>query len=273
MKRMNSNQTHQSLKRGLRIIEAIFTIGGSATLAEVARKTALPRSTAYHLLHALVEFGYLVQDGGARTYTLAPKLFHLTGSTWTKEQLAEMAMPFLDALSRRTGEGASLAVLRDGVVTIIAKREPEGPVRVVQEVGATRPIYCTAVGKVLAAWLPEQELDGVIRRTVFEQKTAKTITSPSAFRREMARIRANGFAVDNEEHIEGIRCIATPVRDYSGEIRASLCVVGPKNHLPQRRLTEIRRALAAAAADLSARLGHGLTGEISDGSGGRRAAD
>lgn len=259
MKQMNSNQTHQSLKRGLHIIEAISDVGGSATLAEVARKTALPRSTAYHLLHALVEFGYLIQDGYARTYTLAPKLFRLTGNTWTKEQLAEMAMPILEALSRSTGEGTSLAVLRDGVVTVIAKREPEGPVRVVQEVGATRPIYCTAVGKVLAAWLPEQELDGVISRTDFDQKTAKTLTSPIAFRQELARIRATGFGMDNEEHIEGIRCIATPVRDYAGEIRASLCVVGPKHHLPRRRLSEIRRALSAAAGDLSARLGHGLT--------------
>ena len=169
MKRLDSNQTHQSLKRGLHILEAISNIGGSATLAEVTRKTSLPRSTAHHLLRALVEFGYLVQEGDARSYTLAPKLFRLTGSTWTREQLSEIAMPFLDALSRRTGEGASLAVLRDGVVTVIAKRETEGPVRVVQEVGATRPIHCTAVGKVLAAWLPEQELDGVIRRTVFEQ--------------------------------------------------------------------------------------------------------
>ena len=264
MKQTDSNQTHQSLKRGLYIIEVVSVIGGSATLAEVARKTALPRSTAYHLLRALVEFGYLVQDGGARTYTLSPKLFRLTGSAWTKEQLAEIAMPFLDTLSRRTGEGTSLAVLRDGVVTVIAKREPEGPVRVVQEVGATRPIHCTAVGKVLAAWLPEKELDGVISRTVFQQKTAKTITSPLAFRQELARIRATGFAMDNEEHIEGIRCIATSVRDYSGEIRASLCVVGPKNHLPQRRLAEIRQALTAASADLSARLGHGLAGETGD---------
>jgi DNA-binding IclR family transcriptional regulator len=269
MKRTDSNQTHQSLKRGLHIVEIISTIGGSATLAEVARKAALPRSTAYHLLRALVEFGYLIQDEDARTYTLAPKLFRLTGSTWTKEQLSEIAMPFLDALSRRTGEGTSLAVLRDGVVTVIAKREPEGPVRVVQEVGATRPIYCTAVGKLLAAWLPERELDGVISRTVFKRKTAKTITTPTAFRRELARIRATGFAIDNEEHIEGIRCIATPVRDHSGEIRASLCVVGPKNRLPQRRQTEIRQALTAASADLSARLGHGLTGETGDTSRGK----
>jgi DNA-binding IclR family transcriptional regulator len=265
---MKSNQTHQSLERGLRIIEFIAAINGSATLAEIARKTALPRSTAHHLLRALVEFGYLVQDSGARTYTLAPKLFRLTGRTWTKEQLAEIAMPFLDELSRRTGEGTSLAVLRDGVVTVIAKREPEGPVRVVQEVGARRPIYCSAVGKALAAWVPELELGGIIRRTVFDRMTANTITSATAFRRELARIRASGFAIDNEEHIKGIRCMATPVRDHSGEVRACLCVVGPKNHLPQRRLPEIREALAAAAAGLSARLGHGSAGKLNDRSTG-----
>jgi DNA-binding IclR family transcriptional regulator len=257
----NLNQTYQSLKRGLRIIEVIASIGASATLAEIARKTALPRSTAHHLLRALVEFGYLVQDGGARTYTLAPKLFRLTGRTWSKEQLAEIAMSFLDELSRRTGEGTSLAVLRDGVVTVVAKREPEGPVRVVQEVGAKRPVYCTAVGKALAAWLPEQELDGIIRRTVFKRLTPNTITTPAAFRREMARIRAAGFALDNEEHIEGIRCIASPIRDHSGEVRASLCVVGPKTRLPQRRLLKIRQTLFSVANDLSARLGHGWKAE------------
>ena len=253
------SQTHQSLERGLRLIEAIAAIGGCATLSEIARKTALFRSTAHHLLRALVEFGYLVQDGDARSYKLAPKLFRLTGRTWTKEQLAEISMPFLDKLSRRTGEGTSLAILRDGVVTVVAKRDPEGPVRVVQEVGATRPIYCTAVGKALAAWLPERELEGIIGRTVFEPKTAKTITTPAAFRRELARIRTTGVAIDNEEHIEGIRCIATPVRDHSGEVRASLCIVGPKSRLLQRRFTELRKSLAAVAADLSARLGHGST--------------
>jgi DNA-binding IclR family transcriptional regulator len=254
---MNANQTYQSLKRGLRILEVIATIGSSATLAEIARKTNLPRSTAHHLLRALVEFGYLSQDGDARSYALASKLFRLTRSPWTMEQLAEVAKTYLDDLSSRTGEGASLAVLRDGVVTVIAKREPEGPVRVVQEVGARRPIYCTAVGKSLAAWLPEQELEGILNRTVFGRMTDNTITSRVAFLRELARVRAAGFAVDNEEHIKGIRCLAAPIRDHSGEVRASLCVVGPKNHLPLRRLSQIRGVLAAVAGDLSARLGYG----------------
>ncbi len=262
---LHRSQTHQSLERGLRVIEATVAIGGSATLAEIARKTALPRSTTHHLLRALVEFGYLVQDGEARHYRLAPKLFRLTGRSWTREQLAEIAMPVLDDLSRRTREGTSLAILRDGVVTVVAKRESEGPVRVVQEVGARRPIDCTAVGKALAAWLPEQELEGILARTVLERMTPRTIISAVTFRQELAHIRATGFAIDNEEHLEGIRCIATAVRDHSGKVCASLCVVGPTSRMPQRRLTEIRRPLAAVAADLSARLGFGSPdGEGSD---------
>ena len=98
-------QTHQSLERGLRVIEATAAVGGAATLSEIARKTALPRSTTHHIVRALVDFGYLVQDGDSRPYRLGPKLFRLTGTHWTGAQLAEMAMPFLDELSRRTGEG------------------------------------------------------------------------------------------------------------------------------------------------------------------------
>jgi DNA-binding IclR family transcriptional regulator len=270
---MESSQirTHQSLERGLHVLEAIAAIGVSAPLSEIARKTALPRSTAHHLLRALVSFGYLLQDDDARTYTLAPRLFQLTRRSLTKEQLAEIATPFLGELSRLTGEGTSLAMMRDGVVTVVAKCDAEGPVRVVQEIGAARPVYCTAVGKALAAWLPEGELEGIIHRTVFEKKTARTLSTAAALRAELGRIRATGFAVDNEEHIEGIRCIAAPVRDHSGEVRASLCIVGPKSRLPQRRLAELRKPLAAAAANLSGRLGDGAAGQSGIRPAGKRA--
>lgn len=253
---MRGRNTHQSLERGLRVLEILAEIEQPVQLAEVARKISLPRSTVHHLLQALINFGYLIQDKKARTYYLSPKLFRLTRRTWTREQLAEIAAPYLLDLSRRTGEGSSLAMLRDGVVTIVAKREPDGPVRVVQEVGAQRPIYCSAVGKCLAAWLPEEELNGIIRRTVFERKTPKTITSPQVFRQELKRVRSTGFAFDNEEHIPGIRCLATPVRDYTGGVRAALCVVGPKSHLPKKRLREICKVLRKIAMNLSARLGY-----------------
>jgi len=253
---LESGNSHLSLERGLRVIEAISDAGGSATVSEIARKTALPRSTTHHLLRSLIDFGYLVQEGQTRPYMLAPKISRLTGRNWTQAQLAEISIPFLDELSRRTGEGTSLAILREGVVTVVAKRDSEGPVRVVQQVGATRPIYCTAVGKTLSAWLPERELEATLGRIVFKRFTARTITTVAAFRQQLARIRAAGFAFDNEEHIEGIRCLAAPVRDQSGEVCAALCIVGPKNRLSLRRLRELRKSLAALGSDLSVRLGY-----------------
>jgi DNA-binding IclR family transcriptional regulator len=264
---LKSSNSHLSLKRGLRVIEAIGDAGGSAMVSEIARKTALPRSTTHHLLRSLTDFGYLIQEGETRPYQLAPKIFRLTGRNWTQAQLAEISILFLDDLSRRTGEGTSLAILREGVVTVIAKRDSAGPVRVVQQVGATRPIYCTAVGKTLAAWLPEQELDTVLGRIVFTRFTARTITKATAFKQQLARIRTAGFAMDNEEHIEGIRCLATPVRDQSGEVCAALCIVGPKSRLSLRRLTELRKPLAALASDLSVHLGYrALTDTMLEGS-------
>jgi len=258
---LESSNSHLSLERGLRVIEAIAEAGGSAMVSEIARKTALPRSTTHHLLRSLTGFGYLIQEGEARPYKLAPKILKLTGRNWTQAQLAEISFSFLDELSRCTGEGTSLAILRESVVTVVAKRDSEGPVRVVQQVGATRPIHCTAVGKTLAAWLPKRELDAILDHLVFKKFTARTITNAAAFREQLTHIRAAGFALDNEEHIEGIRCLANPVRDQSGAVCAALCIVGPKNRLSLRRLMSLRKSLAVVAADLSVRLGYrGLGG-------------
>lgn len=253
---MKSGISHQSLERGLRVIETIADFGGAASVSVIARKTGLPRSTAHHLLRSLIAFGYLHQDSEAQPYKLAPKLFKLTGHAWTQGQLAELSLPFIDELSRRTGEGTSLAIFREGVVLVVAKRDSEGPVRVVQKVGTLRPIHCTAVGKILTAWLPEKELDDVIDRIVFEKFTAKTITATTVLKRELTRVRTNGFAVDNEEHIEGIRCIAAPVRDPSGKVCAALCIVGPKNRFSPRRLKELRGPLREVAEKLSIQLGY-----------------
>jgi IclR family acetate operon transcriptional repressor len=253
---MEAKLSHQSLERGLRVIEAISDFGGSASVSVIARKTGLPRSTVHHLLRSLIAFGCLLQEGEAQPYKLAPRLFKLTGRAWTHGQLAEISVPFIDELSRRTGEGTSLAILREGVVMVVAKRDSEGPVRVVQKVGTVRPIYCTAVGKILAAWLPEKELNDIIGRIVFERMTANTITTPAVLKRELVRIQANGFAVDKEEHIEGIRCIAAPIRDQSGKVCAALCIVGPKDRFSPRRLKELRGPLLDVAEKLSVQLGY-----------------
>ena len=253
---MKPTSTHQSLKRGLQIVEMVAEMAEPPTLSAIARKSKLKRSTTHHILKALVDFGYLVREPKTHIYSLSSKLFRLTRRTWTVEQLAEIAIPFLEELGNLTGEGTSLAVLRGGQVIIAAKQEQEGPLRVVQRIGESRPVYCTAVGKVLAAGLSEQEFEELIERTDFQRKTAKTITSPSAFRKEMVKIRKIGVAFDNEEHIKGVRCLAVPIRDYSGETRAALCVVGPKDNLSPKRINMVQQHLLAVSAAMSERLGY-----------------
>lgn len=247
--------THRSLERGLAVLEAVALSAPPASLTETARRLGLHRSTAHHLMQALVGAGYLRQDPGTRGYELTPKLYALTGRLWSAAQLAEIAQPLLQQLTRATGEGTSVATWVGGVVRIAAKCEPDGPVRVVQDVGAERPIHCTAVGKALAAWLPRAEVQAALARTRMARLTPKTITAPKAFEAELRRIRAAGYAVDDEEQYEGLRCVAMPVFAYTGQVFASMCVLGPKHRMTQQKLTAVRGPLGELSRKLSARLG------------------
>ncbi|MCX8005051.1 MAG: IclR family transcriptional regulator [Burkholderiaceae bacterium] len=268
----NGSPTHLSLERGLRLLEAIAFSGGALGLAEAARRTGLHRSTAHHLLQTLVALDYLRQDADTRAYQLSTRPFLLTGHSWSPEQLARLAQPLLAELSRRSGEGSSLAVYRDGAVTIVAKQEHDGPVRVVQDIGAQRPLHCTAVAKAILPWLPPAELAGLLARMRFERHTAKTIRTRAEFEAELRRVRSAGYAIDDEEHLEGIRCIATPVFGHAGQVLGSMCVLGPKARLTLDRLRALRAPLAELSRALSAQLGW-RAGGTADGAGetsGRR---
>jgi DNA-binding IclR family transcriptional regulator len=253
---MKQRITHQSLERGLRLVETVAANGAHTSLAEAARRTGLHRSTAHHLLQTLVSLGYLRQDGETRGYELAAKPFQLTGRTWSPEQLATIAQPVLAELTRRSGEGSSFSVYRDGAVTVVAKREHDGPVRVVQDVGAVRPLHCTAVAKAILPWLPAPELAGILARMRFTRHTPKTIVARATFEAALRRIRTSGYALDDEEHIEGIRCIAMPVFGHTGQVLGSLCTLGPKSRMTYQKLRDLRLPLGELCAKLSQRLGY-----------------
>jgi DNA-binding IclR family transcriptional regulator len=250
--------THRSLERGLAVLESIAASSGPASLADTARRVGLHRSTAHHLMQTLVSAGYLRQEKSTRGYALTPKLYQLTGRTWSAEQLGEIAQPYLEELTQATGEGSSVAVWLNGMIRIAAKREADGPVRVVQDVNAGRPLHCTAVGKALAAWLPWHEVHAALARSRMERLTPKTITTQAAFEAELRRIRAAGYAIDDEEQHAGLRCIAMPVFCYTGQVFASMCVVGPKHRMTHQTLHAVRTPLSALSRKLSQRLGYSL---------------
>jgi DNA-binding IclR family transcriptional regulator len=248
-----SGVTHRSLEHGLRLLEAVAVSGG-ASLTEVAGRTGLPRRTAHHLLQTLVTLGYLHQDPSSRGYVVGPTPLQLARA-WSPEQLGELVAPYLAELTRRGREGSSLAVYRNGVITIAAKRERDGAVRVVQNATARRPVHCTAVGKAIAAWLPAHEVGELLARMRLRRHTPKTIATRADLEVELRRIRAAGYAVDDEEHVPGIRCIAMPIFGPAGEVVGSMCAVGPTSRVTPRKLWELRGPIAELARDFSRWLG------------------
>lgn len=229
--------------------------GQPLALSDIARRLGLHRSTAHHLLQTLVAQGWLAQEEDTRGYSITARVFRLTGRKWNALQLGEIAQPLLERLSLATGEGTSVAAWTDGYVTIAAKRESDGPVRVVQDIGGERPMYCTAVGKALAAWLPAAEVTAGLARHPMKKLTAKTITTRAAYDAELRRIRTAGYAIDDQEQFEGLRCIAMPVFCYTGEVVACMCVLGPLPRMTHEKLMAVRTPLAALAREMSEQLG------------------
>jgi len=255
-KSLNADRpTHQSLGRGLQILEVVSTFRCGATLAEVAQRTRLARSTTHYLMQALVNLGYLSQQSDGRSYRLGVKVFRLAGRSLSSEQIAATAMPILNELCGLTHESVAIGIRRGDAVTLVATRDTDGPVRVVQSVGAERPMHCTALGKVLLAWLPTAERTRFVVGLRFEKLTPKSIAQRSSFERELRRVRSAGYAIDDEEFIVGVRCLAAPVFDESGEVAMALSTVGPKHRMTHLRLKEYRPLVLDCALKLSGRLG------------------
>jgi DNA-binding IclR family transcriptional regulator len=248
--------THQSLGRGLSALEIVGEINGGAALAEIARATDLPRSTTHYLLQTLVDLGYLRQDPQTRRYHLAARAFQLARRGWSPAEIVEIAMPTLEGLCQLSGESTAVGMFRDGMVTLIAKRDADGPVRVVQDIGAQRPLHCTALGKALAADLTRRALMSTLTRRKLARYTSRTIVQRKQFEHELERVRRQGYATDDEEFAMDIRCVAAPVRDYTGRVIAAISVVGPKHRLPQHRWRRCQNMVIAAARELEGRLGH-----------------
>lgn len=269
--RTDRNQTPggpiiQSLQRGLGILEIIAKSGKGIRMAEVSREIGLHTSTTFHLLRTLSTLGYLVQDEATREYLLGSKVFCLAASAWTEVQISKMAKPLLAEMAHETGETSHLAILERGEAIVIDKIDGSSPVRLTDRVGYPRPAHCTAIGKVLLAHLPEAELKVFLKATDLRPLTPKTITAASILEPELERVRKQGYAFDDEEFAQGIRCLAAPVRNFTGQVVAAIGVSGPVWRVSLDRVAQLTEFVRVMGHRLSQQLGHS---DVPEGHGDR----
>lgn len=246
----------QVLDRTVGILQVLADARSTLGPAEIAEQLSLHKSTIHRLLAALERHGYIRKQPGNGKYGLGLKLFELGSRAVAGLDLRQSAQPILERLVSETGETAHLCVIDGGQMMSVAIAESSRTVRTPATVGRRSPLHCTAVGKAILAFLPERALLALLKQHPLRKYTDRTLVTRAALMAELARIRARGYAIDDEEIEEGLRCVGAPVRNYSGAVVASLSIAGPSFRLSRSRLPVLAEAVVDAAERLSAELGY-----------------
>ncbi len=247
-----SGATVQSVERALDLFAAVVRADGSAGVTELSGAGGLPVATVHRLLAALGAKGFVVRDRETRRYSVGPVAVDVASRIQARNGLADLAAPFLQELVELTGESANLAVLDGSAAMYVAHVASARTVRMFTEAGNRAPLHASGTGKVLLAHLPDDRREALVGTLNLEPHTHRTIVDREALRRELARVRRAGAAVDNGEFEDGVRCIAVPVRDAGHGVVAAVSVSGPASRLTSERAAALVPQIQAVSARLSA---------------------
>ena len=246
----------QSIERAVAILNAFSAEQPELGVTEIAAQLGLHKSTVHRFLVNLEAGGLVERNPRSSRYRLGLRIFELGGLVLQQMNLWDEALPFLEGLVHESGETGHLAVLDGGEAIYIEKVEARRALRIPSAIGRGYPAHATSLGKVLLAHAPVEEIEAVIADHGLARCTPQTITDPARLRDELAWVRRQGYAVDNEEYEEGVGCVGAPVFDHAGEIVGALSISSPAARLHRIGTPELGELVGRHAAALSAELGH-----------------
>lgn len=245
------NYHTQALTRGLLVLECLGRDRGPVTLAELHDETGLPKSTLVRLLSELTEMQYAVRVDERPAYRLGHKVMRLGNSYLASVDISQVAGTYLTELSSRTRQTSNLGVLDGRQVLHVAIEVPDRPLRFEAAVGVKADTYCTGLGKLLLSALPDDQLEDHLPVGELVKKASLTITDLTSLRADLEATRARGYAFDDNEHSDGLRCLAVPLVS-GGRTIAALSVSGPAAEFDAEQRAEFVDALRTVAAQLVA---------------------
>jgi IclR family KDG regulon transcriptional repressor len=246
----------QSIGRAFAILEEVARRREGIALAELSKRVGLHNSTTFHLVKTMVSLGYIRQMRDTKRYRIGSPLFMLAAACLDEIEIVGLATPVLESLSRDTGESGHFAIRKGDSVVVVARTSGRGAFQLTDRVGIIRPAHCTALGKVLLAALRPEQFDRHLARSELKPYTAKSIVEPDRLRREIEDVRRAGVAFDDGEFDTEVRCVAVPVRDFTGQVMGAIGISGPVWRLSLQALQSRARVVHEAAAKLSAEFGY-----------------
>lgn len=258
MPQANKTEVYRSqvLDRTFQILDILAEDGSGQGVTELAEKLSLHKSTTHRLIMVLESSRYVERDDATGKYRLGSRIIELGLSALSKLDLYQIARPHLRELVAETGETAHIGVIRQGEVVSLVNWESTQALRTPSTIGTRHPSHCSSLGKAILAFSTPEEIERFLHKRTLERYTRNTITSVDLFLKEMDSIRRTGYAVDDEEREDGLRCIGAPVFSCSGEVVAAVSIAGPAFRLTRDRTTSLAAAVIKTAGAISAAIGY-----------------
>ncbi|MEB3102466.1 IclR family transcriptional regulator [Ferviditalea candida] len=248
--------TVQSVDRALQILDLLQEKPGGLGVTELSKLLDVAKSTTHRLLSSLQAKGFVKQDKQTGKYSLGLRLVELGNEIVQSLDIRKVASPYLSKLVGEIGETAHLVIHEEGEVVYIDKLESTASLRMYSQIGRHAPLHCTGVGKAMAAYLPENELEWIIQHKGLKKFTHNTVTTKAEFMKALQEIRNKGFSIDDEEHELGIRCAAAPIFNNNQQVVAGISVAGPAMRMTDEKLESCAQKVTECANEISALLGY-----------------
>ena len=246
----------KSLLKALRILDQLGDYPAGSGITEMSGVLKTPKSTVHRLIVTLEEAGYVIFDPLTAKYSLGNHVARLGEQLNQQSPLLTLGVPMLEQLTRDCHEASHLAIMQGTEVVYISHEESKEPVRISFGMGHRAPVYCTALGKVFLTGLSESEIWMLYEnKKKLERMTPNTVTSLRALMAEIAAVRKEGIAYDNEEYMPGLRCIAAPIRDFTSRIVAAVSLSMFKHKMTAAKKAFFTDALQRRSMELSEKLG------------------
>jgi IclR family transcriptional regulator, KDG regulon repressor len=249
----------QTIERASKILDLVAHSSQGVSIRDLSDVLKLPKGTVHRLLLSLAYFGYIKQDVKTKRYLLGLKLLELGNLIINQLDLRKLAEPLLKELVEDTRETVHMVIIDNNEVVYIDKIETEestGGLKMASMVGSRNPAHCSAVGKVLLSYSSEEEINNLIQEKGLSRKTSHTITDPLQLKEQLLIVRNQGYAIDDEENEEGIRCVAAPIFNDKGKAVSAISLSGPAFRVTKKIIQDsLKKEVIKIALEISKRLG------------------
>lgn len=249
-----NEKVNSSIDKTLSVLEAVSQNAKGLSLADIVKTVGIPKTTAFRILEVLTAREYVTWNRDNERYYIGIKALEIGISGLVGQDIVDVSIPYLQELSKTVGETSFLAVYNNGDVVYLYKAEGTSSIQTTARLGSRRPAYCTGLGKVILANLPIEETDRIFEKKL-SKFTEKTIVDRIKLYEEFAKIRSNGYGVDDEGIEYGLYCMAVPIYNYTGNVIAAISVSGPIKRLNENK-EKIIEELKNVGWMISKRLGY-----------------